>query len=326
MNLISVDLTKCEQKIIESTISVAVAICPVCGGGNSRLQAAFRHEHPIFAGISRVICGDCEMVFAAPMPSDIDLWSYNASYFATAHGGQPSSPMAQAFFAGIARLRLAFLRGFLDKHRIDVERVLELGPGPGFFARSWLKQSPQSIYSALETDTSSHESLLKLGVRLVDSADEVSVDLVVMSHVLEHVPDPISFVQAATRGLRPGGALFIEVPCRDWEHKTLDEPHILFFDKVPMCRLLYDLGFSEIEVKYFGQTIGQLKNKSKLHSIMMRVRGKLISWGLVSPFATARAGMETLVDPLQRAVVGPYRAHLESAEPAWWLRAVARKS
>jgi SAM-dependent methyltransferase len=265
------------------------------------------------------------MVFTAPMPTDADLSNYNASYFATAHGGQPSSPMAQAFFAGIARLRLAFLRGFLDKHRIDVQRVLELGPGPGFFAQSWLEQAPQSIYSALETDSSSHKALVKLGVKLVDAADEVPADLVVMSHVLEHVPDPVGFVRAATRGLRPGGALFIEVPCRDWAHKTLDEPHILFFDKVPMRRLLDNLGFTDIEIAYYGQTIAQLKTESKIHSALTRVRAKLISWGLVAPFATTQAGMETLADPLQRAMVGPYGAHRESTEPAWWIRAVARK-
>jgi SAM-dependent methyltransferase len=325
MNSIPVGLAEGEKKSMERTDPVAVAICPVCGGGNTRRQGVFRHEHPIFSGCSREICGDCEMVFTAPMPTDADLSNYNASYFATAHGGQPNSPMAQAFFAGIAHLRLAFLRRFLDKHQIGVERVLELGPGPGFFARSWLEQAPQSIYSAFETDSSSHESLLKLGVKLVNAADEVSTDLVVMSHVLEHVPDPIGFIRTATRGLKPGGALFIEVPCRDWEHKALDEPHILFFDKVPMRRLLDDLGFTDIEIAYYGQTIAQLKTESKLHSIWTRARAKLIGWGMIAPFAATPAGMEMLVDPLQRAMVGPYGAHRESIEPAWWLRAVARK-
>jgi len=325
MNSVRVGLQKGEKKDVWSNDSMVMGICPVCGGGNTRLQGVFRHEHPIFAVCSRAICGDCEMVFTAPMPSDADLSEYNASYFATAHGGHPSSLLVQAFFAGIARLRLAFLKRFLDKHHIHVGRVLELGPGPGYFARSWLEQAPQSIYAALETDRSSHASLVKLGVKLVDLTDEVCTDLVVMSHVLEHVPDPVGFVRTATLGLRSGGALFIEVPCRDWEHKALDEPHILFFDKISMRRLLDDLGFIDVEIAYYGQTIAQLKTESKLHSILMRVRARLISWGLVAPFATTSAGMETLVDPLQRAMVAPYKAHLESDEPAWWLRAVARK-
>lgn len=302
-----------------------VVPCPICGSSNTRNMAKFRYENPIFSGCSLAACGDCEMIFASPMPSEATLLAYNENYFAAAHGGQPTNKLAIAFFAGIARIRHAFVNRFLAKHQITVNKVLEMGPGPGLFARSWLRDMPQSSYFAVETDEGCHQALGELGVRIVSLAESPPVDMVVMSHVLEHVPDPVGFVRAATRGLRSGGALFIEVPCRDWEHKALDEPHILFFDKTPMRRLLNDLDFSDIEIAYYGQTIAQLKTESKLHSSLMRVRAKLISWGLVAPFAMTSAGMETVTDPLQRAMVGPYGAHRESAKPAWWLRAVARK-
>jgi SAM-dependent methyltransferase len=288
-------------------------------------MAKFRYENPIFSGCSLALCEDCEMIFASPMPSEAALLAYNANYFSAAHGGQPTNRLAIAFFAGVARIRHAFVNRFLAKHQIAVNKVLEIGPGPGLFARSWLQEVPQSSYFAVETDEGCHSALRELGVQIVDLAKSPPVDMVVMSHVLEHVADPVGFVRAATRGLRSGGAVFIEVPCRDWEHKALDEPHILFFDKTPMRRLLDDLGFIDIEIAYYGQTIAQLKAESKLHSILMRVRAKLISWGLVSPFAATSAGMETLADPLERAMVRPYGAHRESMEPAWWLRAVARK-
>ena len=299
--------------------------CPICHGVKTGNIAKFRYENPIFSNCSLAKCQDCEMIFASPMPSETALFAYNANYFLAAHGGRPTSRMAVAFFAGIALIRLAFVNRFLERHHIVVNRVLEVGPGPGLFARSWLQQFPQTTYLAIETDEGCRQPLEELGVQLVASADVESVDLVVMSHVLEHVPDPVKFVRDMTMGLRSGGALFIEVPCRDWEHKALDEPHILFFDKISMRRLLDDLGFIDVEIAYYGQTIAQLKTESKFHSILMRVRARLISWGLVAPFATTSAGMETLVDPLQRAMVAPYKAHLESDEPAWWLRAVARK-
>lgn len=303
-----------------------LVLCPICRSSNTRNMARFRYENPIFSQCSLAICTDCEMIFASPMPSEATLLAYNQNYFSAAHGGQPTNKLAIAFFAGIARIRHAFANRFLEKHQIAVNTVFEVGPGPGLFARSWLQDMPQTSYFAVETDESCHQALGELGVKIVGLAESPPVDMVVMSHVLEHVPDPVGFVRAATRGLRPGGALFIEVPCRDWEHKTLDEPHILFFDKAPMRRLLDDLGFTDIEIAYYGQTIARLKSESKFHSILMRVRAKLISWGLVAPFAMTSAGMETLVDPLQRAMVGPYGAHRESTEPAWWLRAVARKS
>ena len=300
--------------------------CPVCGSGNVIEQGLYRNKHPLFDSCSRVICGDCEMIFASPMPCESALLEYNTHYFAVAHGGQPTDKLAIAFFAGIARVRHAFVSRFLMQHQITVNGVLELGPGPGYFARSWIQDMPQSSYYAVETDGSCHQALRELGVQIVDLADCPPVDMVVASHVLEHVPDPVGFIRTATRGLRPGGVLFAEIPCRDWEHKAIDEPHVLFFDKVPMRRLLEDLGFTDIELSYHGQKISKLTSELGLHSSLMRVRTKLISWGLIAPFAKKRDGMEMIIDPLQRAMVKPYEAHRESSQPSWWLRALARKS
>lgn len=321
-----VELIGDKKNHLKSTSPVANATCPVCKSDKTRRQAAFRFEHSMFFGCSRMICGECQMIFTAPMPTNEDLSNYNANYFTTAHGGHPSSPTERAFFMGIARIRVAFIKRYLVKHSVGVQRVLELGPGSGFFAKSWLEGAPHDVYSAIETDRGSHDALTKLGIKLINSGEVVQTDLVVMSHVLEHVPDPFSFVRLATRGLKQGGAIFIEVPCRDWEHKALDEPHILFFDKAPMFRLLDDLGFTNIEIGYYGKTIAELKTVSILNSMQSRLRAKLLSWGLVAPFSSISTGLEELIDPLERAVVSPYMAHIRSDEPAWWLRAVALKA
>ena len=266
------------------------------------------------------------MIFASPMPNEAALVNYNASYFASAHGGAPTSRVGQAFFSAVSRLRLVFLRRFLDEHQVKVDKILEFGPGPGFFARSWLEAQPRCTYLAVETDRSCHEVLTRIGVQLVDGPSAMPVDLVVMSHVLEHVTAPVDFVRTATQMLRPGGALFIEVPCNDWAHKELDEPHVLFFDKPSMYKLLTDLGFVDVEMNYYGRKISELQSTSSVRNKLMALRYRLINWGLIAPFARVRPGMESLADPLERAMVTPYKAHEESFEPAWWLRAVARKA
>lgn len=304
--------------------------CPVCGGVDVETQGDYRAKHPVFAGRRRVQCSSCGMVFATPMPSDSALDEYNANYFSTAHGGQPGNAVATAFFSGIARLRIAYLERYLGTHDITVSTLLECGPGPGFFARNWLERHPESTYMAVETDTSCHASLKAIGVQLIDglgmAKDAGSVDLVVMSHVLEHVPHPKKFLARATRTLSPGGALFIEVPCREYEHKPIDEPHLLFFDKKPMHRFLSELGFDEIEVSYHGSEISRLRSGSTLGAKWMALRSRLIAAGIVAPFARASVGMEPLVNPVERAAVAPFNAHRESLMPAWWLRAVARKA
>lgn len=299
--------------------------CPVCGNNSTKDIATFRSQNPVFLGCSRATCSSCDMVYATPMPSESALAEYNARYFSSAHSGKPSSLLALAFFSGIARLRLAFVRRFLARHQIGVNHVLEFGPGLGFFAKSWKELHPSSIYSVVETDSSCHKSLQALGVQIVDAPNMGPSDLVVMSHVLEHVSDPVAFLHSATLGLRQGGAVFIEVPCQDWKHKALDEPHVLFFEKKSMQLLLAKLGFEDIQVSYYGQSIRALCSRSWLDNKLIAIRGKLISLGVISPFSAVVAGLEPLICPVERAMVKPFLAHQESDEPAWWLRAVARK-
>jgi len=305
------------------------AICPICMGYDFEFKGVYRAVHPAFIGMKRAHCKNCDMVFADPMPSDTALADFNASYFSFAHGGKPQSRTATAFFSGIARLRIAYVEAYLAIHQITVSRILELGPGPGFFARTWLDRHPTTIFKAIETDSSCHASLKEIVVHLVDCAErhakEDPFDLVVMSHVLEHVSRPIQFISEATQNLRKGGALFIEVPCRDWEHKSIDEPHLLFFDKEPMKRLLEKQGFGEIKVSYFGQKIAHLRKASKVRSRITALRSRLIGIGVSAPFGKMRRGMEALTSSLERAVLAPYLAHQESMEPAWWLRALAIK-
>ena len=57
--------------------------------------------------------------------------------------------------------------------------------------------------------------------------------------------------------------MFIEIPCMDWEHKNLDEPHLLFFDKPAMNKLLERLQLKKISIAYYGIPINDLVNPVK---------------------------------------------------------------
>ena len=146
-----------------------------------------------------------------------------------------------------------------------------------------------------------------------------------MSHVLEHVSNPVSFLEKVTKNLRKGGMLFIEVPCMDYKHKSVDEPHLLFFDKEPMIYLLKQLGFEDIKVSYHGQKIRKLAKKSTFQNKFLAIRSKFITLGIVKPFAYIHEGMDSISDPIERAAIAPFNAHKENVEPSWWLRALAIK-
>jgi SAM-dependent methyltransferase len=267
------------------------------------------------------------MVFAWPMPDPHALAAYNSGYFINAHGGTAANPVAVAFHSAINLLRVAHVERFLATCNVGVQSVLEIGAGGGQFARHWLARHPQTRYHAIETDASCHSTLREIGVTLHQEPRDVpeSVDLVVMSHVLEHAANPFGFLQAAGACLRSGGAHFIEVPCRDWEFKSEDEPHLLFFDKDPISKLLARLGYRDVATSYHGREISELRSNRSDNSLFARLRSRLLGLGIVAPFSAVSPGLELLSDPLERAAVAPFEAHLERDRPAWWLRAVGCK-
>ena len=271
------------------------------------------------------------MVFVNPMPDEVLLEEYNSGYFDNAHGGLQTHPLTVAFHSAINLLRVLYVERFIEKEKISVHRVLEIGPGGGHFARQWMKRNPQtSQYTGVESDKSCHTKLISSNVDVFLSMDEVPADrefdLVVISHVLEHTSNPGDFIKNCTRLLKQSGILFIEVPCKDFEHKKLDEPHLLFFDKGPMELFLSGLGFNSIETSYYGKTISDLRKPiSFINKCKEKMRNQLLSRGILFPYSGFEKGLEEMNDPLERACVKPFKAHIEQKEPSWWLRAICIK-
>ena len=271
-------------------------------------------------------CSSCGFVFTEPMPSQAELVKYNSKYFESAEQDIELNKTQLAFFKAISKIRLKYVIDYLNNNKIKVSNVLEIGPGPGFFAKSFLEFYKSVNYTAIETDSSCHGSLISKGVKIVDfeSFDE-KVDLIIMSHVLEHTSDPCNFILKVSEKLKSEGVLFIEVPCLDFKHKKIHEPHLLFFDKKPMNILLQKNNYHNVKVSYHGKKISKLIRNSKVTKLLNHIRNKLITYGFVLPFSSKYPGMDLIKNRLERAVIYPYHAHIENEEESWWLRAIAIK-
>lgn len=92
-----------------------------------------------------------------------------------------------------------------------------------------------------------------------------SVDVGLMLHVLEHVPNPLRTLQEAYRILKPDGYLIIETPnvaswaarlFRDWWFH-LDAPrHLYLFTPDTLPALLHAAGFSRFELEHVAVATG----------------------------------------------------------------------
>lgn len=96
-------------------------------------------------------------------------------------------------------------------------RILDIGCGPGLF----LQRGAERGWSGLGVEPSRQaaEYARSIGVDVVNATLEEAAleewagfDVVHMSEVLEHIPDPVAFSRRAAGLLRPGGILCVVVP------------------------------------------------------------------------------------------------------------------
>jgi 2-polyprenyl-3-methyl-5-hydroxy-6-metoxy-1,4-benzoquinol methylase len=98
------------------------------------------------------------------------------------------------------------------------DKVLEVGCGKGAFA----KHIASKNYIGLDLSQNAKEMAAKNGINIENETiqdyalkHKEEFDVVVCFHVLEHVSDPKSFIEATLYALKKGGKLIIAVPSED---------------------------------------------------------------------------------------------------------------
>jgi len=139
-------------------------------------------------------------------------------------------------------------------------QILDIGAGFGHILFALGQRFPDSTRAAIEFSEVCARHLKSLGVNVFTQPVEDVLprmgrrfDLVVMSHVLEHLLNPRAVLELIKASLVPGGVLYIEVPnipveslLRYPDHvwaPRFDEPHITFFSQSTLRDLLESSGF-----------------------------------------------------------------------------------
>jgi predicted TPR repeat methyltransferase len=170
---------------------------------------------------------------------------------------------------------------FIKKfENIRHQRIIDVGCGYGFLAERMRTAGADVTGLEFDPDCVRYcNTRWGLNVGLMNEEKEIvpeeNVDLVILSHVLEHLPDIDSFlgkIKLKTKGI------FIEVPkySVDIKEQFVDqEGHVNFFTEKSILNVLKKLDYCIIRIASFGPSMDYFwKSKWKLINYLHRLANR----------------------------------------------------
>lgn len=213
-----------------------------------------------------VECRECRLIRLHPQPSSLEL----RDYYPQGYWFTPEATAAD-------RLEQWYRRFVLCDHLRFVERalresgepglVLDVGCGGGLFLQMLARRGQKEVAGLDFSLEAANVAWRRSGVPAVCATlsrppfAAGSCSAITMFHVLEHLYDPASHLQAAHGLLRPGGRLIVQVPnAACWQFLLLGERwngidvprHLIDFRLADMDSLLDHCGFEVLRHKHFS--------------------------------------------------------------------------
>jgi 2-polyprenyl-3-methyl-5-hydroxy-6-metoxy-1,4-benzoquinol methylase len=226
--------------------------CALCGG--KVFNPALRCE-----GFAYVRCENCGLVQMNPQPEHTDVRrryqdGYGSDYLAYELANEVSFLRLQQL--ALADAGMEELERVLKSEKSGAPGVLDIGCATGallaeFRDRGWKTcgaeiGGPQAEYARRERGLDIRDRPLE-----ENQFSDGEFDLVLASHLIEHLNDPASFVKEAFRILAPGGRFMVTTPNIDglqsrllkgrWRSAIFD--HLYLFSIKTLSALLEKTGF-----------------------------------------------------------------------------------
>lgn len=291
--------------------------CPVCEREiQSKYVRKYRGNSELFNKKELYQCLECRVVFINPLPTPSELDQYYQINWRTntdIHSESKAMDMA-------LEIQSDQRCDYLIRHNIlsPYSKVLDVGSGDGYFIQSIQNKGFKDIvFFAIDPSPICFQKLKALGVNTFDSLQEVSernFDLIILGEVLEHISEPILFLESLTELMKNGGHIYIDVPERDDTHKELFEPHVLFYSKESLLSLMEKMNLKVVHVTGFGVKRGSwIFPKSLLHRGLCKIR-KLLNQVF---------SKEPESKKIQKNLFNLYKFDREG-DDGWWIRIILK--
>ena len=223
--------------------------CLLCGSERSTL---FDRREDRGRQVENRLCRDCGLVFQSPRMTAEEADVFYATEYRRLYQDK-EGPSAQDM--ALQRARAASLQKYLQRYVRQVTDVLEIGASTGFLLLA-LREIYRCSVMGIEPGNAYRQFASRQGLRMAASIDEIemgSFDLIIMSHVLEHLHDPAGYlVNLRERLLSPDGWLLVEVP-NLYCHECFEVAHLTSFSAHTLKQVVQRAGFEVFRLQRHGR-------------------------------------------------------------------------
>ena len=299
--------------------------CPICSG--KKQQLLFCGDR-YGMGVETVGCKRCGMIFINPRPTEKAMLNFYQTEYRRLYEAV-EVPTEEYVSAGPFRPRAHYVVNAIDSILENGKgmRFLDIGCGEGTLLQTVKNNHPQVECFGLEPDpnfaayarsNSGAEDVFCSDFGSFFDGNQQTFHVIALTHVLEHLLDPVATLTRIREILEPGGFFYVEVPnIADPRTSGLGQihlGHVMSFAPGTLTRALQTAGFEV--TKFFS---GDLPAKTPAMAALCRPGSmqKRFSFGIRRP-AVRRSEINKGFRDFQSAVCG-----LPAAKESGWLRRLA---
>ncbi len=234
-----------------------VSHCLLCGANNTAQfdRREFR-GHPV----TNVICRVCGLVYQSPRMTAAESQAfYETEYRLLYQGQEGPNPKDVAVQSARARVTLEFISQSIS----SAAHILDVGCSTGLLLQQFQSHLQARVYG-VEPGNLYRQYAQSQGLEVYASLDELQqaglprFKLVSMMHVLEHLPDPVDYLQKLrTQFLESGGWLLLEVP-NLYAHDSFEVAHLISFSDHTLTQVVQKAGYRVDRLRSHGLPRSQL--------------------------------------------------------------------
>jgi len=254
-----------QEKIGSGRYQFEPVDCPICNGNNFQLLAQ-KDRYGLYC--PNVVCRDCGLVRINPRMTDSSYAEFYDQEYRPLYTGKSAN--AANFFQGQKVRGQRLYKYLLERDllpSVDQPFVLEVGCGAGgilshFKSRGFMVKGIDLGREYLEYGKKNHQ--LDLTVGTIHKLElNRTPDLIIYSHVMEHIPDPNSELERLFEICSESTLIYIEVPgiknlslgYRKDPLRYFQNAHTYSFSLTSLNNLLYKNGFYQLEGDEFVKSV-----------------------------------------------------------------------